>query len=83
MSQSFHMQNHRFSYNEPMPVESCVQSICDLALRFGEDDEDGGDGGGSMVSLGRISSQSSYSKKEDRKLAHREAETDLDISCYC
>lgn len=44
------LQNHRFTYNEPMPVESCVQSICDLALRFGEDDEeDGGDGGGSMV----------------------------------
>ena len=25
-----------------MPVESCTQSLCDLALRFGEDDEDGG-----------------------------------------
>lgn len=31
-----------------MPVESCVQSICDIALRFGEvDDEDGG--GSKMV----------------------------------
>jgi len=29
-------QNHRFNYDEPMPVEACVQSICDLALRFGE-----------------------------------------------
>eukprot|EP01132_Coremiostelium_polycephalum_P005675 gene5675-7063_t len=29
-------QNHRFNYNEPMGVEPCVQSICDLALRFGE-----------------------------------------------
>lgn len=28
-------QSHRFSYNEPMPVESCTQSLCDLALRFG------------------------------------------------
>jgi 20S proteasome subunit alpha 5 len=30
------MQNHRFIYNEPMNVESVSQSICDLALRFGE-----------------------------------------------
>lgn len=29
-------QNHRFSYDEPMPVESCTQSLCDLALEFGE-----------------------------------------------
>lgn len=57
------MQNHRFSYNEPMPVESCVQSICDLALRFGEDDEDGGDGGGSMVSLFAALSPTSYLEK--------------------
>lgn len=33
-------QNHRFSYNEPMTVESTTQSLCDLALRFGEGDED-------------------------------------------
>jgi 20S proteasome subunit alpha 5 len=33
-------QNHRFTYNEPMTTESCTQSICNLALRFGEDDED-------------------------------------------
>lgn len=31
---------HRFTYNEEMPVESCTQSLCDLALRFGEDGED-------------------------------------------
>jgi len=37
-------QSHRFSYNEPMPLESCTQSLCDLALRFGEDTEDGGGG---------------------------------------
>eukprot|EP00897_Mesotaenium_endlicherianum_P005783 jgi/Mesen1/5232/ME000026S04532 len=33
-------QNHRFSYNEAMTVESCTQSLCDLALRFGEGDDD-------------------------------------------
>nr|ABA94697.1 Proteasome subunit alpha type 5, putative, expressed [Oryza sativa Japonica Group] len=33
-------QNHRFSYGEPMTVESTTQAICDLALRFGEGDED-------------------------------------------
>ncbi|GBG69926.1 hypothetical protein CBR_g4752 [Chara braunii] len=33
-------QNHRFTYNEPMTVESCTQSLCDLALRFGEGDDD-------------------------------------------
>ena len=48
------LQNHRFTYNESMPVESCVQSICDLALRFGEDDEEGAEGG-SMVFLFPIS----------------------------
>lgn len=36
------MQQHRFTYNEPMPVESCTQSLCDLALRFGEDGEEAG-----------------------------------------
>lgn len=30
-------QNHRFTYNEPLSVESCAQSLCDLALNFGED----------------------------------------------
>jgi 20S proteasome subunit alpha 5 len=29
-------QWHRFTYNEPMPVESCTLSTCDLSLRFGE-----------------------------------------------
>ncbi|KAI8465101.1 MAG: nucleophile aminohydrolase [Monoraphidium minutum] len=38
-------QSHRFSYNEPMPLESCTQSLCDLALQFGEDDDEGGGGG--------------------------------------
>mmetsp|Transcript_20881 Transcript_20881/g.67282 ORF Transcript_20881/g.67282 Transcript_20881/m.67282 type:complete len:268 (-) Transcript_20881:156-959(-) len=29
-------QYHRFTYNEPMPCESLTQSVCDLALGFGE-----------------------------------------------
>ncbi|KAI7873732.1 proteasome component PUP2 [Lichtheimia hyalospora FSU 10163] len=29
-------QNHRFTYDESLKVESLTQSICDLALRFGE-----------------------------------------------
>lgn len=29
-------QNHSFTFNESIPVESCTQSICDLALRFGD-----------------------------------------------
>lgn len=38
-------QQHRFTYNESMPVESMTQSLCDLALKFGEDEGDD-DGGG-------------------------------------
>ena len=34
-------QYHRFTFNEPMPVESLTQSVCDLALRFGEAGEEG------------------------------------------
>jgi 20S proteasome subunit alpha 5 len=33
-------QNHRFTYDEPMKVESLTQSICDLALSFGEGGEE-------------------------------------------
>ncbi|KAG1148337.1 hypothetical protein G6F37_004037 [Rhizopus arrhizus] len=29
-------QNHRFTYEEKLKVESVTQSVCDLALRFGE-----------------------------------------------
>ena len=36
----FILQNHRFSYGEPMTVESTTQALCDLALRFGEGDEE-------------------------------------------
>jgi len=43
-------QQHRFSFNEPMPVESVTQSLCDLALAFGEDDDDNGGGSGGGMS---------------------------------
>lgn len=33
-------QYHRFTFNEPMPVESLTQAVCDLALNFGESDEE-------------------------------------------
>ena len=35
-------QNHTFTYDEPIKVESVTQAVCDLALRFGESvhDED-------------------------------------------
>ena len=33
-------QYHRFTFNEPMPVESLTQAVCDLALSFGEGDEE-------------------------------------------
>jgi len=35
-------QNHNFTYNEKIKVESATQAVCDLALRFGEsmDNED-------------------------------------------
>jgi 20S proteasome subunit alpha 5 len=29
-------QNHRFTFDEPMRVESCTLSVCDLSLGFGE-----------------------------------------------
>lgn len=35
-------QNHAFTYDEAIGVESATQAVCDLALRFGESvhDED-------------------------------------------
>jgi len=33
-------QNHAFTYDEPIKVESVTQAVCDLALRFGESVED-------------------------------------------
>ncbi|KAI0244215.1 proteasome component pup2 [Massospora cicadina] len=32
-------QNHHFTYNEDIKVESVTQAVCDLALRFGETDD--------------------------------------------
>lgn len=34
-------QNHRFTYDEELSLASCTQSICDLALKFGEGGEEG------------------------------------------
>ncbi|RYG44480.1 proteasome subunit alpha [archaeon] len=31
--------NHRFTYDEPLPVESLTQCVCDVAMSFGEDKE--------------------------------------------
>ena len=33
-------QNHAFTYDEPVGVESCAQAVGDLALRFGESVEE-------------------------------------------
>lgn len=40
-------QNYRFTYDEPISVESLTHAVCDLALRFGEDR---GDDENAMVS---------------------------------
>ena len=34
-------QNHWFSYNEQLPVESCAQAVCDVAMSFGERKKNG------------------------------------------
>lgn len=34
------LQNHQFTFNEDIKVESVTQAVCDLALRFGESTED-------------------------------------------
>merc|ERR1712072_759078 len=36
-------QNHRFTFNEPMLVESVTQSLCDVALCFTEEGDDDGE----------------------------------------
>ena len=33
-------QNHWFVYNEPMSVESVTQAVSNLAMMFGEDDDE-------------------------------------------
>lgn len=40
-------QNHWFTYNETMTVESVTQAVSNLALQFGEEDADPG----AMVSV--------------------------------
>lgn len=37
-----HPQNHWFTYNETMTVESVTQAVSNLALQFGEEDADPG-----------------------------------------
>jgi 20S proteasome subunit alpha 5 len=39
-------QGHRFTYDEPLRVESLTQSLCDLAMSFGEGSEESKDRGG-------------------------------------
>ncbi|NWX44588.1 PSA5 protein, partial [Steatornis caripensis] len=39
---SFPLQNHWFTYNETMTVESVTQAVSNLALQFGEEDADPG-----------------------------------------
>lgn len=34
-------QNHWFVYNENMSVESCAQGVSNLAIQFGDSDDDG------------------------------------------
>jgi 20S proteasome subunit alpha 5 len=35
-------QNHWFIYNEKMSVESAAQAVSNLAIQFGDSDDDGG-----------------------------------------
>lgn len=35
-------QNHWFTYNEKMSVESVAQAVSNLAIQFGDSDDDGG-----------------------------------------
>lgn len=34
-------QNHWFTYDERMTVESCAQAVSNLAIQFGDSDDDG------------------------------------------
>lgn len=42
MKYDFLPQNHWFTYNETMTVESVTQAVSNLALQFGEEDADPG-----------------------------------------
>jgi 20S proteasome subunit alpha 5 len=49
-------QNHRFTYDEPLRVESLTQSVCDLKMQFGEggeDDENGEEEGKKKAKMSR------------------------------
>lgn len=35
-------QNHWFVYNERMGIESCAQAVSNLAIQFGDSDDDSG-----------------------------------------
>ncbi|KAG7672385.1 hypothetical protein Ndes2526B_g09104 [Nannochloris sp. 'desiccata'] len=61
-------QQHKFTYNESIPVESLTQSLCDLALRFGEDDE--GDGGGMSRPFGVALLVAGYDQEHGPVLFH-------------
>lgn len=37
-------QSHRFTYDEPLRVESLTQALCDLAMSFAEEREEGEEG---------------------------------------
>ena len=43
----FIFQNHWFTYNEKMSIESVTQAVSNLALQFGDDDA----GPGAMVTI--------------------------------
>jgi 20S proteasome subunit alpha 5 len=43
-------QNHWFTYNESMGVESVAQGVSNLAIKFGDDGDGGEDSAGAMVS---------------------------------
>lgn len=34
-------QNHWFTFDERMTVESCAQAVSNLAIQFGDSDDDG------------------------------------------
>jgi hypothetical protein len=67
-------QNHTFTYDEPMKVESVTQSVCDLALRFGEstDDDEPMMVRGPSVALERLLSDAAATVPTvRRRVAHR------------
>lgn len=45
--------NHRFTYDEPLRVESLTQSVCDLKMSFGEGGDDEEEGGSKKSKMSR------------------------------